>query len=160
MFCNACGFEVESQFNVCPNCGRPIAVAVTTNVPTRLGRHLRTLGILWTVVGALFLVLGVILMGISNIVRVALPASDNVGRTVAPVVLSMIGGFLFVIAASGLVVGWGLLKHQPWGRMVAIVLGIIALLQPPFGTALGIYTLWVLLPDEVGSEYYRLAGAH
>jgi hypothetical protein len=34
---------------------------------------------------------------------------------------------------------------------------VLALFHPPFGTALGIYTLWVLLSDENGSEYNYLA---
>jgi hypothetical protein len=52
-----------------------------------------------------------------------------------------------------------LLKHQSWARIAAIVLGIVSLLHPPFGTALGIYTLWVLLSDQGGVEYDRLARA-
>jgi hypothetical protein len=43
--------------------------------------------------------------------------------------------------------------------MTAIVLGILALFHPPFGTALGIYTLWVLLPTESAAEYDRMSQA-
>jgi hypothetical protein len=96
-------------------------------------------------------------MTISSIVRVAIPATETVGRAVAPLVLSIIGGSLFLVAAGGILVGWGLLKHQSWARIAAIVLGIVSLLHPPFGTALGIYTLWVLLSDQGGAEYDRLA---
>jgi hypothetical protein len=39
------------------------------------------------------------------------------------------------------------------------VLAILALFHPPFGTALGIYTLWVLLSDEGGAEYRRMTAA-
>jgi hypothetical protein len=74
-------------------------------------------------------------------------------------VLSVIGGSLFIVAACGILLGWGLLRLQPWARMAAIVVGIVALLHPPFGTALGIYTLWVLLTDQGGVEYDRLAHA-
>jgi hypothetical protein len=37
--------------------------------------------------------------------------------------------------------------------MLAIVLAFFALFHVPFGTALGIYTLWVLLPSEADREY-------
>jgi len=37
------------------------------------------------------------------------------------------------------------------------VLAFFALLNIPLGTALGIYTLWVLLPLESGQEYEQLA---
>jgi hypothetical protein len=96
-------------------------------------------------------------MIISNVVRLGIPATEAVPRFVAPLVLSIIGGSLFIVAGGGILVGWGLLKFQPWARMAAIVLGIVSLLHPPFGTALGIYTLWVLLSDQGGMEYDRLA---
>lgn len=156
MFCSACGAQVEPHSTICPNCRRPIASAVATTLPGRLERHLRTLGILWMVAGALFAVPGFILMTLSGVVRLAIPAGETVGRFVAPLVLSIIGGSLFIVAAGGILAGWGLLKHEPWARPVAIVLGIISLLHPPFGTALGIYTLWVLLSDQGGAEYNRL----
>lgn len=37
--------------------------------------------------------------------------------------------------------------------MLGIVIGILALVRFPFGTALGIYTLWVLAPNPSGREY-------
>jgi hypothetical protein len=40
---------------------------------------------------------------------------------------------------------------------VAIIAGILALWHIPFGTALGIYTLWVLLPATSEAEYRNLA---
>jgi len=159
MFCSACGAQIQPQFTFCPNCQRPISSAMAPPLPGRLDRHLRTLGILWIIAGGLFVIPGLILMTISSIVRVAIPATETVGRFVAPLVLSVIGGSLFLVAAGGILVGWGLMKLQPWARMAAIVLGIVSLLHPPFGTALGIYTLWVLLSDQGGAEYDRLAHA-
>lgn len=67
-------------------------------------------------------------------------------RALFPVV-----GLTFLVAAVlGFVAGWGLLERAPWARTLAIVLGIIALVDVPLGTALGIYTLWVLLPLRPG----------
>jgi hypothetical protein len=40
-----------------------------------------------------------------------------------------------------------------------VVLGFLALLRFPLGTALGIYTLWVLLPEESSREYDHLSQA-
>jgi hypothetical protein len=42
--------------------------------------------------------------------------------------------------------------------VLTIVLGCISLIHFPLGTALGIYTLWVLFPPEAEREYVRLAG--
>jgi hypothetical protein len=38
-----------------------------------------------------------------------------------------------------------------------LVMGFLALLRIPLGTALGIYTLWVLLPSQSDEEYRALA---
>jgi hypothetical protein len=38
-------------------------------------------------------------------------------------------------------------------------MGFIALLSVPIGTALGIYTLWVLLPSQSDNEYQEFARA-
>jgi len=159
MFCSACGAQIQPHFSVCPNCQRPIPSAVALTLPGRLDRHLHTLGILWLIAGGLFVIPGLILMILSNVVRLAVPATETLGRFVAPLVLSIIGGSLFLVAAGGILVGWGLMKLQPWARIAAIVLGIVSLLHPPFGTALGIYTLWVLLSDQGGVEYDRLVHA-
>jgi hypothetical protein len=56
-----------------------------------------------------------------------------------------------------LVLAWGLFEREPWARFLGLVLGFLALLRFPLGTALGIYTLWVLLPEHSGHEYERLA---
>lgn len=170
MFCNACGAKLEPQFKVCPNCGRPVNVAggvavaagapvASLSQPSRLERHLRILGILWVVIGILFLMPAIALTTLSGVVHIAIPATAQVGRYVGPLVMSIIGGSLFILAAGGILVGWGLMTHQSWARIVAVILGILALFHPPFGTALGIYTLWVLLSNQAGEEYDRLARA-
>ena len=41
--------------------------------------------------------------------------------------------------------------------VLAIIAAILALLKFPIGTALGIYTLWVLAPGASGLEYDAIA---
>jgi hypothetical protein len=74
-------------------------------------------------------------------------------------ILGAIGALWALTGLLGILAGWGLLDRQPWARTLAIVLGCIALIHIPFGTALGIYTLWVLLPAESEEEYRRIARA-
>jgi hypothetical protein len=52
-----------------------------------------------------------------------------------------------------------LIQREPWARLVALVLGFIALFNVPFGTAVGVYTLWVLLPAQSQQEYDALVVA-
>ncbi len=68
-------------------------------------------------------------------------------------ILASIGVFVFilvlVLSLPGLIIGIGLMQFKPWARIAGIVLSALDLLSvPPFGTALGIYGLWVLLNGE------------
>lgn len=179
MFCDQCGREAASEARFCSNCGRALsttgaAPAAPAGAPRayyqpgvsgRLNAHLRTLGILWLICGVL---------RAFNVMALWI-----VGRMVIPSVLSFIPSFQYssplehliqggIFIASGILVlqtalalftAWGLLERHSWGRMVAIVAGILALIRIPFGTALGIYTLWVLLPATSEMEYRNLARA-
>jgi hypothetical protein len=67
------------------------------------------------------------------------------------------GIVLTLFGVLHLVLAWGLFERESWARTLGLVLGFLALLRFPLGTALGIYTLWVLLPQNSGREYERLA---
>jgi hypothetical protein len=73
--------------------------------------------------------------------------------------LTVIGYLILAKAAAGLITGWGLLDRQPWGRILALVVGFISLFSIPIGTALGVYTLWVLLPARSDEEYRAFSQA-
>jgi hypothetical protein len=53
--------------------------------------------------------------------------------------------------------GIALNRRAPWARMLAIVAGFLTIIKPIAGTALAIYTLWVLLPSPSGQEYEQMA---
>jgi len=74
-------------------------------------------------------------------------------------VLPTIGMVFLICAAIGIAAGCGLLARQPWARMLAIIFGAFSLIDIPFGTAIGIYTLWVLLPAESEQEYRSMTHA-
>jgi hypothetical protein len=76
-----------------------------------------------------------------------------------PALVTIVGCLVLLKAALGVVTGWGLLQHEDWARVVALVMGFLALLSVPVGTALGIYTLWVLLPSQSEQEYKTLSQA-
>jgi hypothetical protein len=74
-------------------------------------------------------------------------------------ILQTVGYLMIGGAGVGLLAGWGLLDRQPWARTLALVLGCFSLIDIPFGTAVGIYTLWVLLPAQSEEEFRRIANA-
>ena len=68
--------------------------------------------------------------------------------------MSTIAILLLAKAALGFFAGWGLLQRESWARVLVVVLAFVSLFTNiPFGTALGIYTMWVLLPAESEEEY-------
>jgi hypothetical protein len=74
--------------------------------------------------------------------------------------LSTVAILLLAKAACGFIAGWGLLQREPWARVLVLVVAFVSLFTNiPFGTALGIYTMWVLLPAESEQEYEALAEA-
>jgi len=156
MFCNRCGAQLQPDFVACPNCGKRIGDPVSAVAQSRLERHLHIVGILWIALGALFAIPGAVVLAFGTSLHVVLHRQDFLPGFF-PLLISIAAGFLLLLAAAGICVGVGLMQRRPWARVAAIILSVLALFHPPFGTALGIYTLWVLLADESGSEYNYLA---
>lgn len=156
MFCDACGAPLEAGQNFCPRCGKALGAIAGAPTPGRITGHLRLLGILWLVLSGLRLIPGLFLMYFFRSDMQFLPPD---APAFVPHLVHSIGFGVVIFAILGGSVGWGLLSRQPWGRTLALVLGCLNLLDFPFGTALGIYTLWVLLPAQSGQEYRQLTPA-
>jgi len=156
MFCDRCGANVPENVNFCPNCGKPARVAAMPPPRSRLAGHVRLLGIFWLAISAFHLIPGLALISIFRFSGSLFP--PEVPGFVHGL-LDIIGWGILLLAALGFITGWGLLQREPWARMLAIVLGCFSLVNMPFGTALGIYTLWVLLPAASEQEYRETARA-
>lgn len=108
--------------------------------------HVRILGWCFVVYSAIIVLVG---MGIGMMVLFGgVISGDREALLITGAVGAAIACFLIVISLPGLLAGIGLLKMQPWARIVAIIVGVLHILSFPFGTALGAYTLWVLLNAE------------
>ena len=128
----------------------------------RVQKNLQTLGILWCVFGAYRVIAGLVGMIVLHAVTLhsfgsySWPFNGFNGPT-APgwmgVLMPVLAVYTVFVAALSLLVGFSLLTRRPWGRTLAIIVGILTLLKPLLGTALGIYTLWVLAPSASGEEY-------
>jgi len=63
-------------------------------------------------------------------------------------VLPAIGIVFGVLSILGIIGGIGLFTKSNWARILVLILSAIDLLNFPVGTALGIYTIWVLVQAE------------
>jgi hypothetical protein len=183
MYCEGCGTAFNPGAQFCASCGRELKVARPANVAaatvpaparvtpgdgTRVRRHISLLAGLWLANGILrvievggFLVFRRMIFQDGAIFSANWPFPGH-GFEFGPFLWgSMFAGgvFLALFGALHLLLAWGLFERQPWARTLGIVLGLLALIRIPFGTALGIYTLWVLLPQRSGHEYEAMAVA-
>jgi hypothetical protein len=162
MYCDQCGAQLQSGEPRCGRCGKTVLGLVELR-RSRVREHVRLVGILWMAYSALHAVGGVAVIIVARVIfghMIHIPNGPPPEVTVwLRPILSLVGMFLLVKAAVGLVAGLGLLQRQEWARTVALVVGFLALLNVPIGTALGIYTLWVLLPAQSDEEYKALAQA-
>ena len=163
MYCDRCGAGLPDPARFCPQCGKQFGVArypaTQPAAPpppvaqSRVAGNLRTLAILWMVYSGYRLLPGLVLHSMDSW---GIPLFDGAPFFVHNI-LHVVGGALVLTGLVGLLAGWGLLERQTWARVLAIILGFLSLLHPPLGTALGIYTLWVLLPASSEAEYLQLA---
>ena len=172
MFCDRCGTSLASGAQFCTSCGKAVARGAVP--PTmaafpaegRVGQHIHLLATLWLVSGVLRLI-GVAWLMLFG--RIFFPwLRGRMGPDAWPLgpgggldsFLSRgffsLGIFLGLFGLLHLALAWGLFERQPWARILGLVLGVLALLRLPFGTALGIYTLWVLAPEPSAREYDQL----
>ena len=131
----------------------------------RLQRNLQTLGILWLVYAGLRFLTG--FMGLAFMRSFGMMhglggwrhghSFPMMGPPWFGVWMPFVGTTILVSTAFALIVGYGLLQRRPWGRILGIIAGVLGLFHFPFGTALGIYTLWVLAPAQSGFEYEAIA---
>jgi hypothetical protein len=162
MFCDGCGAPVQAGQAFCSKCGKQIIGPVSLVQP-RAGRvqgHVRLLGLFWLAFSAFNTVAAVVLYIIANTLFAHM---HDLGAPEAPTaflrpLLSVVAILLMAKAALGFLAGWGLAQHEKWARIIALVLAFVSLFTNiPFGTALGVYTMWVLLPAESEREYDALA---
>jgi hypothetical protein len=87
----------------------------------------------------------------------ALIASGSVGRAELGAVwlLGACAAMLAAGAAGAFLVARGLRRRHINARFAALVLAMLNLIVVPFGTALGIYTFWVLLNNDARLEFGR-----
>lgn len=65
-------------------------------------------------------------------------------------------GFMLLLSVPGFIAGYGLLKRKTWARGLTVLLGLLHLINFPFGTAVGIYTFYVLFQKDAGDYFYQV----
>jgi len=117
-------------------------------------RHVEFLSTLYLAWGAIFALVALAGLALSGgafaIAQSSGPVrfGSEMAARLTGVTIALIAVLALVWAALHLVVGRQLKKLRPSARLMALGLAIGNMILLPFGTALGAYSLWVLLKDE------------
>jgi hypothetical protein len=110
-------------------------------------KHIDVISVLWIVSGSLGILLGFftfwLFYGISFI-----PDMDWEATQILRVVGIWGGAIIAFFSVPEIIAGVGLIKRKEWGRILALVVSFFNLIWFPLGTALGVYSIIILLNDE------------
>ena len=119
--------------------------------------HVNLLGILQLTWGGMGLLLG------ASLLLLAVGAAAIARATPGDPLTAGLTALLFVVFATALALGgwanaWAgraLRQHRSPGRTGALMLAVLNLFVLPFGTALAIYTFWVLLHNDARALFIK-----
>jgi hypothetical protein len=170
MFCSGCGQAIASGQSLCPQCGRPVAPPVPTvpGLDFQLQDYegkVKALAVVWFIYAGLSL-----LAGFAGLAFAGEFLSGRFGpwmhrpfmqgqlppEWLGPTLIHFLWIALVFRAALMIIAAWGLLERTQWGRIVAIIAAFFSLLKFPFGTAIGIWTLLMLLGYRNSTLYQNL----
>ena len=115
--------------------------------------HKRILAILHIVSGVF---LSITMLFLSVVLTALLPFIFDQSETDVPRILEIImplvsiisTGIIILFAIPAIVGGIALLNNKSWALTLLLVLGCFQLFSFPFGTALGVYSIWVYAEDK------------
>jgi hypothetical protein len=111
-----------------------------------MDQHINIIAALNIIFGTIKLLIGLVLLGI--LMTGGLISRDANAFAITTLVGMVIALFFAIKSLPEILGGLGLLKRKPWARILVIILGCLDLIEFPIGTAIGIYTLWVMLNEE------------
>ena len=170
MFCSGCGHALVQGQPVCAQCGRPVAPVVPPvpglqfQLESYAGK-VKALSLVWALYAAFSL-----LTGLAGLTFAHAFFSNHFGHWghgpwydgsgppewLGPAILRFVWVVVMVRAGLALIAAWGLHERSQWGRVVAIVAAVFSLLKFPFGTALGIWTLVMLMGYRNSTLYEQM----
>ncbi|OYW03382.1 MAG: hypothetical protein B7X11_03355 [Acidobacteria bacterium 37-65-4] len=121
--------------------------------------HIDVLGLLHMVWGVFGVLTGLSLVILATGTHAALAVAGSIGAgsRAAVWLMAVTGALMLTAGLAWFATGRRLRRLETRARMWALVLAIPNLLVIPFGTALGIYTFWVLLNNDAREVFGRPA---
>ena len=80
-------------------------------------------------------------------------SQEEIVFAVTFVVGAIICLWILMVSLPSIIGGIALLRYKPWGRYMVLVLSVLALFNIPLGTAIGAYSIWVLVHEETAKLF-------
>ena len=117
-----------------------------------MASHVRILAWFHLIVSSLGILLALLVFAGGSMLPSILDAvggeASELPVAVIHLIVVVVTGIIAALSLPGLVLGYGLYNLRSWARIFGIVMAAFHLLNVPLGTALSIYTFWVLLKPE------------
>ena len=122
-----------------------------------LASNKRTLGIVHIVYGTfnalIFIFIGLIISSFLPFIMDAILEQEGPD---AAIIVDMVANiirvvftFIFILSAIPSIIGGiGVLQGKSWGLTVALIAGCVSIFSFPFGTALGVYSIYVYIQNN------------
>jgi hypothetical protein len=103
-------------------------------------------GAITMLIGASTLALGIAAAAL--VASAGRAGTGQLGASLTAVTFMTLAVLAFIWGGVHLMVGTLVRRHRSWSRHAAMMLGTVDLLLLPYGTALGVYSLWILLRED------------
>jgi len=113
------------------------------------------------VVAALHIGLSIFSISIALIVAIILNfagsfITDPTAVKIVPIITGVVVWVVIFFSIPGIIAGIGLFRRKEWARILTLILSVIKLMNIPIGTAVGIYSIWVLVQEETTALFKNL----
>lgn len=109
-------------------------------------KHITVVAVLHIGFSVMSILIAIFVFLLLNIIGIA--SQESKAQLVLTIVSTGVALFFLIWSVPGIIGGIGLFKRRNWARILILVLSAIDLLNIPIGTALAIYSFWVLVHDE------------
>jgi hypothetical protein len=117
-----------------------------------LETHVPILGWLFIIGNAVFLAIGIFVLILLG--GIGMFSGDPQAARILVFIGFLVSILFVVIGLPGIIAGIALLARKAWGRVLAMVVGLLGLVNFPVGTAIGVYAFFVLL-QESAKDYFE-----
>ena len=110
--------------------------------------HIQIAAALNIAIGVLFLAAAAAVFIFMTMASTIVASYESVAAgSIVGMVAVAVSCFLAVLGLPSIIGGLGLFAEKSWAKPLVMVISILQLINIPFGTLLGAYTLWALLHE-------------